>query len=152
MTFSRECEYALKGLAALATETGNRPLMLSEIASREDLPQSFLSKIFQKLLRHGLVVSSRGIQRGYTLARDPQAIPLRSIIEAIEGPDLFDRCVFAHANCGDENPCLVHLAWREVRPQVQAVFERTSLRDLVDARAAASSPAARRSRLRRARA
>lgn len=146
MTFSRECEYALEGLAALATEAGSRPLMLSEIAAREKLPHSFLSKIFQKLLRHGLVVSLRGVQRGYTLAREARAIPLRSIIEAIEGPDLFDRCVFPHRRCGEEHPCLVHPAWQDVRPQVQAAFERTSLQDLVNARAAATSPGSRRGR------
>lgn len=134
MTFSRECEYALRGLAALVAEGGGRPLMLAEIAAREGLPQSFLSKIFHKLLKHGLLVSHRGVQRGYTLAREPRAIPLRVVLEAIEGPDLFERCVFSHGHCGEDAPCLIHLAWRDVRPQVQAAFEKTSLQDLVDAR------------------
>ncbi len=147
MTFSRECEYALKGLAALAADNGVRPLMLSEIATREGLPLSFLSKIFQKLLKHGLVISHRGVERGYTLARDARAIPVRSILEAIEGPDLFDRCVFLHHRCGEESPCLIHPAWRDVRPQVKDVFEKTTLQDLVEARAAAAGPVAtRRSR------
>ncbi len=140
MTFSRECEYALMGMAALATDRGVSPLMLSEIAVREELPLSFLSKIFQKLLKHGLVVSHRGVRRGYTLAREAKVIPVRSVLEAIEGPDLFDRCVFWHHLCGDESPCLIHPAWREVRPQVKEVFEKTTLQDLVDARAA--TPAA----------
>lgn len=134
MTFSRECEYALMGLAALAAEAGTRPLMLSEIAAREKLPLSFLSKIFHKLIKHGLIVSHRGVQRGYTLTRDARAIPLRAILEAIEGPDLFERCVFSHRCCGEESPCLIHLAWRDVRPQVQAAFENTTLHDLVKAR------------------
>lgn len=138
MTLSRECEYALKGLATLAAEVDGRPLVLSEIASREELPQSFLSKIFHRLLKHGLVISHRGVQRGYTLAREARTISLRNIIEAIEGPDLFDRCVFAHRRCGGENPCLVHLAWRDIRPQVQATFKRTTLHDVVKARRNAS--------------
>jgi Rrf2 family iron-sulfur cluster assembly transcriptional regulator len=141
MTLNRECEYALMGMAALATEGGGRPLMLSEIASREELPLSFLSKIFQKLLKHGLVVSHRGVERGYTLAREARAVPLRTILEAIEGPDLFERCVFSHRPCaGEENPCLLHKAWQDVRPQVQTAFERTTLQDVVEARRAASPP------------
>lgn len=138
MPFSRECEYALKGLALLAAEAGARPLMLAEIATREHLPQSFLSKIFHKLLKHGLLVSHRGVQRGYTLARDPWAIPLRAILEAIEGPDLFDRCMFSHQRCGEGTSCLIHVAWRDVRPQVQAAFEKITLQDLVNARGAAT--------------
>ena len=137
MNFNRECEYALKGMAALPDGATARPLMLSEIAAREELPLSFLSKIFQKLLKHGLVVSRRGVERGYTLAREARAIPLRSILEAIEGPDLFSRCLFSYHRCGEETPCLIHCAWRDVRPQAQAAFERTTLQDVVDARAAA---------------
>lgn len=142
MTFNRECEYALKGMAALAAGAGPRPLMLSEIAAREELPLSFLSKIFQKLLKHGLVISRRGVERGYTLAREARAIPLRSILEAIEGPDLFTRCLFSYHRCGEENPCLLHCAWRDVRPQVQAAFERTTLQDVVEARVAAPAASA----------
>ena len=138
MALSRECDYALRGLAALAAEAGARPLMLAEIAAREELPQSFLSKIFHKLLKHGLLVSHRGLQRGYTLARDPQTIPLRAILEAIEGPDLLDRCMFSHQHCGEGTPCLIHVAWNDVRPQVQAAFEKITLQDLVNARGTAA--------------
>jgi Rrf2 family protein len=116
--------------------------MLSEIAARESLPLSFLSKIFQKLLKHGLVVSHRGVARGYTLAQGAKAITLRGILEAIEGPDLFDRCVFWHQHCGDENPCMIHPAWRDVRPHLKEVFDKTTLQDLVDARGAAAEPIA----------
>ena len=140
MAFNRECEYALMGMAALAAEEGARPLMLSEIAEREELPLSFLSKIFQKLLKHGLVVSHRGVQRGYTLSRQARAISLRTILEAIEGPDLFERCVFSHRPCGGERACLVHEAWRDVRPQVQAAFENATLQNVVEARKAAAPP------------
>jgi Rrf2 family protein len=114
--------------------------MLSEIAAREALPVSFLSKIFQKLVKHGLLTSRRGVQRGYTLAREPRAIALRAVFEAIEGPDLFTRCVFWHHRCGEENPCLAHAAWRAVRGEVLAAFERTTLQNVVDARPPAASP------------
>lgn len=134
MTFSRECEYAIKGMVALAAQPGCRPLMLAEIAAREVLPPSFLSKIFQKLFQHGLVQSHRGARRGYTLVRPASAITLRQILEAIEGPDLFDRCLFSHRQCSQEKPCVVSPVWRNVRPKVQAAFERTTLQDLVNAR------------------
>lgn len=140
MTFNRECEYALRGMATLATAAAGRPLMLSEIAARGRLPLSFLSKIFQKLVQHGLVLSHRGAERGYSLARDARAISLCSILEAIEGPDLFTRCVFAHHRCGDENPCLAHPAWRAVRDQVRAAFEATTLADLAGGRTVADGP------------
>ncbi|MBI4329479.1 MAG: Rrf2 family transcriptional regulator [Chloroflexi bacterium] len=145
MVFSRECEYAFKGLATLATEAAARPVMVSQIAALERLPLSFLRKIFQKLLQHGLIQSHRGARRGYTLVRPAAQITLREILEAIQGPDLFDRCLFAHYRCAEQGACLVHLAWQDVQPQVQAAFERTTLQDLLNARAAAVSRPGRRS-------
>lgn len=134
MTFSRECEYAIKGMVALAAQPGCRPLKLAEIAAREGLPPSFLSKIFQKLLKHSLVQSHRGVQRGYTLTCSASAITLRQVLEAIEGPDLFHRCVFTHRRCSQEKPCLVSGLLETIQPQVRAAFDRTTLQDLVDIR------------------
>lgn len=149
MTFSRECEYALQGMVTLAAEPGKRPLMLSQIAARGNLPLSFLSKIFQKLLRHGLVRSHRGAERGYTLARPASEITVREALEAVEGPDLLDRCVFSHRRCSQERTCQVHDIFQQVRPQVRAAFERATLRDLVLAAAACSAVPAPRRRHRR---
>ena len=139
MAFSRECEYAIRGMAALAEAVDGRPRVVSEIAAGERLPLSFLSKIIQKLHKHGLVISCRGVERGYALAREARTISLRAILEATEGPGLFTRCVFAHHRCGEDHPCLVHPAWQVVRDQVQAAFEEITLHDLVKIRCAAGS-------------
>lgn len=134
MRLSREAEYGLRGLSYLARQDGSQSVRLSEIAEAEDLPPSFLAKTFQKLARNGLVVSNRGgTQRGYALARPPQAIRVREILEAIEGPGLFNRCIFWTHRCGEEHPCLLHHRWRHVRDLFVAVLERTTLADVIAA-------------------
>ena len=130
MNFSRECEYAVRGMAALAGAAPGQALTLQEVAAQDNLPPGFLSKIFQKLVRHGLIQSHRGLQRGYTLAHPAPEITLRQILEAIEGPDLFDRCMFSHRRCGDGGQCLIHPYWRRVRGDMTKLFEDVSLRDL----------------------
>lgn len=138
MNFSRESEYALRGMVALAGIAGEpQPaLTLQEIAAKQNLPPGFLSKIFQKLVRHALLESHRGILRGYTLARPASEITLRQILEAIEGPDLFERCLFSHRRCGVEGRCVVHPYWGRVRGEVARLFEQVSLRDLAASAAA----------------
>ena len=98
------------------------PLTLQEIATRESLPGHFLSKIFQKLLRHGLIESHRGLQRGYTLARPASEVTLRQVLEAIEGPDLFDRCMFTRRQCGGEGYCPLHAYWGRARVEMGTLF------------------------------
>ena len=109
---------------------------LQEVAAQGNLPSGFLAKIFQKLVRHGMVESHRGVQRGYTLARPPTKITLRQILEAIEGPDLFDRCLFSHRRCGGEGRCVVHPYWGRLRGEVAKQFEQVSLGELAASAAA----------------
>ena len=133
MNFSRESEYAVRGLVALAGAARPGALTLQEIAAQDHLPPGFLAKIFQKLVRHGLIESHRGVQRGYTLARPVGEITLRQVLEAIEGPDLFERCIFSHRRCGEGGHCVAHPYWGRVRGDVAKVFEQVSLRELAAA-------------------
>jgi len=103
---------------------------LREIAEAGRLPAGFLAQIFQKLSRHNVVSSHRGAIRGYALARDPETINLREIFEAIEGPDLFERCVFWPASCGRERRCRLHERWGPTRLELREMMERTSLKDM----------------------
>lgn len=131
MKLSRESEYGLEGLLFLAKQPPGTVMLLGDIAKAQGLPQSFLAKIFQKFVQHGLVRSYRGRRRGYALARPPTAIPLKKVLEAVEGPDLFDRCIFWTDRCADTNPCLLHNRWKQIKPQLMKMMERTTLKDLV---------------------
>ena len=122
MRLTRESEYALLGLAFVASRPTGDVVPLAEIAAARGLPASFLAKTFQKLARHGLVVSHRGPGRGYALARRPDQISLREVLEAIEGAELFSRCLFWNTHCSDSNPCLLHKHMKHRLPNVSAVL------------------------------
>lgn len=109
-------------------------LPVSEIARAVGIPGSFLAKIFQKLVRHDVVRSFRGTIRGYALARPPETIRVREVLDAADGPGLFERCVFWDARCGDQDPCPLHEGWKQVRPQFLAFLDQTTLDDLARGR------------------
>ena len=134
MRLTRESEYALLGLAFVASRPSGEVVPLAEIAAAKRLPRTFLAKTFQKLARHGLVVSHRGPGRGYALARRPAQISLRQVLEAIEGPDLFSRCLFWNTHCSDTNPCLLHRHMKSLVPDVRGALDRLTLVDLVGQR------------------
>jgi Rrf2 family protein len=62
------------------------PDQIRVISERQAIPARYLEQIFQRLRRAGLILSKRGPGGGYTLARAPEEISLREIIEALEGP------------------------------------------------------------------
>lgn len=131
MKLSRESEYGIRGLIHLAQQPSGTVMQLSAIAESQDLPQSFLAKIFQKFTQYGLLRSFRGATRGYTLGRPADDITLKEVLEAVEGPGLFERCIFWSHRCAEDHPCVLHDGWKQIRPKLTAMLEVTTLQDLV---------------------
>jgi Rrf2 family protein len=86
MRFSLQVQYAICGSFDLAYNGGGGPVQIRVISERQAIPVRYLEQIFQRLRRAGLVDSKRGPGGGYTLARVPEEISLREIVEALEGP------------------------------------------------------------------
>lgn len=131
MHLTRESEYALLGLAVLALRPEHDTVPLAEIADGKALPPTFLAKIFQKLARHGLVTAGRGPGSGYALARPPEAITMRQIFEAVEGPRVLQRCLLWQGHCGDRNPCPLHYRLKGFRPALESVLNGITLAEYV---------------------
>ncbi|MDR7415457.1 MAG: Rrf2 family transcriptional regulator [Armatimonadota bacterium] len=118
MRLTRETEYALRALRYLAGLSGGETAPASRVAEACGLPREFLSKTLRRLVRAGLLRSSRGRSRGYALTRSPREISVREVLEAVEGPDYFRRCVFWDSRCSEDRPCVLHGVWADVRPRL----------------------------------
>ncbi len=94
---SRGVEYAIRGLIYFASQPQDRVIPLSEISEAENIPKSFLVKIFQVLLKQRIVKSVRGLDGGFMLGKAPHDISLLEIIEGIDGhlSSFYD----SHDNC-----------------------------------------------------
>ena len=83
---SVKVDYACRVMAELARLHDSGTLaQIEHLARTEAVPANFLAQILGKLRTHGLIVSRRGNQGGYTLARAPEDISLFDILEAVEG-------------------------------------------------------------------
>lgn len=130
MKLGKESRYAIEGLMVLAKNRIGAPMQLRDIAVAAGAPRNFLAKIFQKLNRANIVISSRGAVRGYALARRPDAIKMTDIFAAVEGGDVFDRCIFWRDRCADLSPCPMHFEWKRMRNSIAGIMQRTTLADL----------------------
>ncbi len=86
MRLSLQVQYAICGTFDLAYNGHGGPVQVRVISDRQEVPNRYLEQIFRRLRQAGIVTSKRGPGGGYTLARDPAAITLREIVEAVEGP------------------------------------------------------------------
>ncbi len=84
MKLSTKGRYAMVALADLATVRADQMTSLAAISKRQDISLPYLEQLFVKLRRAGLVESVRGPGGGYRLARDPSAIRVSEVLEAVD--------------------------------------------------------------------
>lgn len=137
MVFSIGCEYAIRAMTFLAEHHAPGDYcLLRTITNDHKLPQHFVGKIFQSLVRAGLLYSAKGRGGGFALRRPPGEIRLEEIVLAIDGPERMKRCVLGLDHCDDEQACPLHDQWKPVSGQIDQMLRGTTLAQLAEASAA----------------
>jgi Rrf2 family protein len=131
MQITRAGEYGVLGMMSLARRSPGQMALLDEVSRTERIPKSFLAKIFQDLVKAGLVRSIRGAHGGFALVKDPAQISVLEIIEAIEGKIIFQRCKQLKPECGHTDGCALCGLFEQAQDGVKDVLLRTTLVDLV---------------------
>ena len=86
MKLSLKVEYACRVLAQLARRKGLDDLAhIEELAEKEAIPANYLVQILNELRNGQLIISKRGKQGGYALARPANEITITEIVTIIEG-------------------------------------------------------------------
>ena len=130
MIFSSATEYAIRGLSELAARNMTSPVLLDELVAGSGLPRDFVAKIFQKLVRGGILRSAKGRGGGFALARAQHEITLMDIVEAVDGPQKMDACVVGFERCNDQMPCAQHDLYKPIRQRINDYLRTTTLADM----------------------
>lgn len=86
MKLSRTVTYALHASILLVESDQRGPIPCSRLADTGKMPERFLLQVLRSLVTRGILESTRGVEGGYTLRRDPDELTLLEIIEAVDGP------------------------------------------------------------------
>lgn len=114
----------------LLAKTVKDRLVAREIAETLNISEHHLQKIHQRLKRAGLLRSVRGPGGGVALARDPGAISLLDIFEAIEGKFVPRTCMFAYPVCGKDK-CIMRGLLTRLDEEARDYFRATTLDQFV---------------------
>ncbi len=139
---SQKAKYAMRALLYLAQAEPETPVLIGDIAEKQQVPRKFLELILLELKRHGLVRSYRGKNGGYTLARPPREIFFGHVIRTIDGPLAQLPCASKTAyrrceDCQDEASCAIRKVLRQVRDASSRILDHTSLADVLSQRSPA---------------
>ena len=133
MKLSSRSEYGLRAMVELAQTYGSGPLALADIAHAQGLSEGYLEQIIAPLRRAGLVLATRGVKGGYTLAASPTSITAGQIMRALEGPLDLIECASEYSSessCKRELACGSRRLWLKLRDSIVDVLDSTTLADL----------------------
>ena len=85
-------------------------------------------------MRRGLVRARRGPGGGYQLARPPETVSFRDVIEAVEGPITLNVCVDGSSACNLQPACRMFRVWEEGQRVLLDVFSHTMLNEIASSR------------------
>ncbi len=136
MQISNKCYYALRALFELARcHCVQRPVKIGSIATAQSIPKRFLEVILNELRQGGFVESHRGVNGGYVLAREPEAISVGEIICFVDGNLAPTDGVCA--NDGKKSGALngnspYYDFWGMVGRRMDEIYHGTSLRNILE--------------------
>lgn len=130
--YSKGCEYAIRALMHVAPTNGTKRFQARTICEKAGIPEPFTRKVFQSLVSGGFLEAARGPGGGYHLTEDPRRITILEIIKAVDGEEVFDKCVMGLPQCNESKPCPLHEIWSEARNDLLAQMNATSLQDLIE--------------------
>ena len=128
MRLPLKTEYACQVLAQLASRYASGEVrQVEELAAVERLSPNYLVQILTTLRQAGLVISRRGKNGGYLLARHPSEITLAVIAVAMEGGSLIE----SSPGNGGESAGHVHAAWVKVNESMMRSCGDIALTELI---------------------
>ena len=125
-------DYALVLMTCMARSDQHALHTARGLALESKLPLSTVSKLLKMLLQDGLLISRRGVNGGYVLARPAEAISVAEIIVALEGPIALTECSGDVVGlCELEGHCAIKSNQRAISQAVRGALESVMLSDLV---------------------
>ena len=112
---TREGDYAVRAMLALAAHETSEPLSSRRIADEWQIPPRFLIQVLGRLAERSLVTAALGRNGGYRLGRPASQISLLDVDTAIESQPIEQRCVLRGGPCLPDGSCLVHEAFTTAR-------------------------------------
>jgi Rrf2 family protein len=131
MELTKAGDYGFLGILYLAQQPTKKIVRLSEISENEDIPEKFLAKIFQGYTRSGLVQSHRGARGGFSLAKPPDKITVKDVLESVQGPIYLTRCMNDVDPCERKDTCSLRKVWVKAQDYLNNLLEKKTLADLI---------------------
>jgi Rrf2 family protein len=128
---SHTCKTAIRAVIYLASKTDQGAKSgIKEIADIIDASEHTVGKLLQVLVKHSVINSTKGPAGGFYISASQKRQPIMSVVEAIDGKELFKECGLGLSKCSSRHPCPVHNEYKLVRDMFEKLCHEKTIADL----------------------
>lgn len=127
---NRDVDYSVRALVYIAAKAPE-VVPVSGMEVKTGVSRPFLRKILQKLNKAGVLRSRKGRGGGFVLAKTPDRIFLRELIDVFQGSLTRDGCVFNGLLCRSHRTCRLRERLGAVEGNMLAEIGKISLKGLM---------------------
>ncbi len=127
---NKHTDYAVRALIALGMKPGSR-MSAKALSDDQGIPYQFLRRILQELIRNDLVTSKEGAGGGVALAKDPDGIRVRDVIEIFQGRVQVSECMFRKQLCSNRTNCVLRHEIMRIEQMVNDEFSKVTIGKLI---------------------
>ncbi len=132
MKLSTRGRYGTRALLDIALHQSERPVLLKEVAQRQEISPLYLEHLIAPLITAGILRSTRGARGGVSLSRLAGEVRLSEILRLLEGSIEPVECVNNPEVCSRSGACVTRDVWGELQKAMDGVLDGITLEDLVE--------------------
>ena len=133
MKISTKGRYALRMLLDLAVNGNEGYTALRDVAERQNISKKYLEQIVPVLHKAEILVTTRGFQGGYKLAKEPERITVGEVLRLTEGNLAPVVCLETeHNTCKRAGECVTLHIWEGLQTVISDYLNSITLRDMMD--------------------
>jgi len=133
MLITRASEYAILSLIVLSKS--KTPIDSETLSRNLSIPKSFLAKILQSLAKNEVLKSYKGVNGGFTLAKEPSEINMLKVMSSVEGkiPTVFD-CSASTSDCPSDKAdiCAIWPFLNKLQGKIDIFLAELTLADILE--------------------
>ena len=134
LKLSKKTEYALMAAKYMALNNSSGFSTAKEISVSYNIPHQLVAKVLQAMAKNDIAISSKGVNGGFALAKEPEQISLSDIIKAIETNYHLVDCFNENGTddeCSKIDCCKIRDPLAEIQKKIDKIFIETSLQQIL---------------------
>ena len=128
---SKLADYGIVLSSHIAAGRPGKVHAAKDLSAATRIPLPTVSKVTKALARAGLLVSHRGTDGGFALARPADEITVAQVISALDGPISVMECTDeGHATCGIQSSCGVRGHWDRINGAIRHALDGLTIAEM----------------------